>query len=118
MHLETGYILGEILMCSLFILSFIINHKPKNMEGAINMLLILSATMPEDILIQKIYEETKECLLFPEDRERKKALAAYCTMFIMNQETEGDIKKAVKTINDMESNQKKLSLFDIDKLRS
>lgn len=45
MHLETGYILGEILMCSLFILSLFNHYKPFVMKATKAMIAFILVTV-------------------------------------------------------------------------
>jgi hypothetical protein len=83
---------------------------------AFSIMMLLSAAMPEEMIVSKLNEVTQHLLIFPDDKEKKDELKMLCMMFHLNQDSGGNIEKAHDKIKEVEDRERKLSILDINDL--
>jgi len=84
------------------------------------LLVLLASTMTKDQIIDRIEEaisEYKQAELIGDEKEihiKAHHLAMSCNLFLMNMVTDGDMKKAMGTIQKIHKMRDRDKIFDID----
>lgn len=83
------------------------------------LLVLLASTMTKDQIIDRIEEEIsnyKEAKLIGDEQDielKAHHLAMACNLFIMNMVTDGDVKKAMGTIQKIHKMRDRDKIFDV-----
>ena len=86
------------------------------MNANLSLMVMIAATIPLDNILEKIKESAAELSIFPEDEDKRNNLRAHCMMFLLHLDTKGNLEGATELINEIESKERKLSIFDLENL--
>ena len=75
-------------------------------------MIMFSVAVPTEDIVREIRDAAQDVLLFPDDEEKMKMLMFHCHMFAMNRRAGGTIEGAQKVIQEFESMEAKLKLFE------
>lgn len=73
--------------------------------------VIIAAMTPEEHILESIKDAVQELILFPEDEDKRDTLETHIMMFLLKKKTGGTLEGAQKLIEEMEAQEKKLSVF-------